>query len=272
MHHYPFHIGDYRKDTSHLSLLDHGVYRVLIDNYYLSELPLPADLTRICRLVGARTREEIESVSNVLTDFFDIKDDGYHHAGCQKVLAGIYGKSASAQKSAEARWAKHNAKHAPNMRQTCERIENECERIENASKNDAIGMLPNTQHPTPNTQHPKEIATDKSVVVDCKAKRNNGSRLHSDWVLPDDWFSWTIEQGLTPQEAYDTEARFRDYWIAVAGSKGVKLDWAATWRTWIRRNIESKPKKVESFAEKHTDRSWCDGVDTHTDRSWAEGL
>jgi hypothetical protein len=28
---------------------------------------------------------------------------------------------------------------------------------------------------------------------------------------------------------------FRDYWIAVPGAKGVKLDWIATWRNWVRR-------------------------------------
>ncbi|WP_424807696.1 hypothetical protein [Rhodococcus sp. 27YEA15] len=28
---------------------------------------------------------------------------------------------------------------------------------------------------------------------------------------------------------------FRDYWIAQPGAKGVKLDWDATWRNWVRR-------------------------------------
>jgi hypothetical protein len=29
-------------------------------------------------------------------------------------------------------------------------------------------------------------------------------------------------------------SEFRDYWIAVAGQRGVKLDWDATWRNWVR--------------------------------------
>lgn len=28
---------------------------------------------------------------------------------------------------------------------------------------------------------------------------------------------------------------FRDYWRAKAGKEGVKLDWEATWRNWVRR-------------------------------------
>lgn len=33
-------------------------------------------------------------------------------------------------------------------------------------------------------------------------------------------------------------AEFVDYWRAVPGAKGVKLDWPATWRNWIRRKGE----------------------------------
>lgn len=33
-------------------------------------------------------------------------------------------------------------------------------------------------------------------------------------------------------------AKFRDYWQARAGKEGVKLDWQATWRNWVRRSIE----------------------------------
>lgn len=36
-------------------------------------------------------------------------------------------------------------------------------------------------------------------------------------------------------------AKFRDYWVAQPGQKGVKLDWPATWRNWCRRAAEPKP-------------------------------
>lgn len=32
---------------------------------------------------------------------------------------------------------------------------------------------------------------------------------------------------------------FRDYWIAQPGQKGVKRDWDATWRNWVRRSNPS---------------------------------
>ena len=46
------------------------------------------------------------------------------------------------------------------------------------------------------------------------------------------------------------------------------------WQDVYPDDSTMKPVKsnVVSFLDKHTDRSWRDGVDTHTDRSWAEGL
>lgn len=51
--------------------------------------------------------------------------------------------------------------------------------------------------------------------------------------LPDGWREWCESKrpDLDPQETF---ARFRDHWIAQPGSRGVKTDWAATWRNWVR--------------------------------------
>lgn len=37
--------------------------------------------------------------------------------------------------------------------------------------------------------------------------------------------------------------RFQDYWTAVPGQKGRKLDWLATWRNWIRRAVEQQGRQ-----------------------------
>ena len=56
MHYYPKNIGDYRRDTMNLSLLEHGVYTTLIDHYTLNEEPISLDhLDKIlnCLLVAS---------------------------------------------------------------------------------------------------------------------------------------------------------------------------------------------------------------------------
>lgn len=87
MNYYPFHIGDYARDTRHLTVLEHGAYRLLIDLYYLREAPLPLDLQGLCRLVCARSDDEILAVKTVLQEFFVGHPDGWRHVRCDEEIA-----------------------------------------------------------------------------------------------------------------------------------------------------------------------------------------
>lgn len=86
MHYYPKNIGDYRRDTMNLSLLEHGVYMTLIDHYILNEEPFSDNIEDILWLVGARTEEEKNAVSLILNKFFKKKDDGYYHKRCDEEI------------------------------------------------------------------------------------------------------------------------------------------------------------------------------------------
>lgn len=85
MNHYPRHIGDYLKDTSHLSLLEHGAYARLLDVYYTREGPIPAD--QAARLTGARTREERAAVDSVLAEFFVLDGDEWRQKRADEEIA-----------------------------------------------------------------------------------------------------------------------------------------------------------------------------------------
>ena len=52
--------------------------------------------------------------------------------------------------------------------------------------------------------------------------------------LPEDWIRYCREKrpDLVPAEVWEN---FRDHWRAAAGAKGLKADWDATWRTWVRK-------------------------------------
>ena len=83
MHYYQHNIADYRKDTAHLTLLEHGCYHQLLDQYYLNEEPLPLDDNKLFRLLTARTQDEKNAIKSVLDDFFTKTEDGYVHRRCQ---------------------------------------------------------------------------------------------------------------------------------------------------------------------------------------------
>lgn len=79
MFYFKFHIGDYRRETSHLTLLEHGVYMTLMSTYYTNEQPLPLDEKQLFRLAGARTEEEKEAVTNVINEFFKQTETNWVH-------------------------------------------------------------------------------------------------------------------------------------------------------------------------------------------------
>lgn len=72
---------------------------------------------------------------------------------------------------------------------------------------------------------------------------SRGSRLPEDWILPIDWGEWAEKQSMTPDDVMAEEEKFRDYWHSRAGPNGVKLDWFAVWRNWVRRSMEYKNDK-----------------------------
>lgn len=87
MNFYKRHIGDYLKATSHLSLLEHGIYTRLLDVYYTREAAIPAD--QVARLVGARSKEERAALDAVLAEFFDQVEGVWAQKRCDEEIASF---------------------------------------------------------------------------------------------------------------------------------------------------------------------------------------
>lgn len=97
MNYYPHHIGDYKRDTAHLTLLEHGVYRQLLDLYYLSEEPIPLETDWVIRRLSARTDEEQNAIQSVLNDFFEACEEGYRHRRCDAEITAYQAKADTAR-------------------------------------------------------------------------------------------------------------------------------------------------------------------------------
>lgn len=87
MNHYPHHIGDYTRDTVHLTMLQHGAYRLMMDLYYGSEKPLPKDRKRLHILLRCTSKADRAAADTVLEEFFREGADGWHHKRCDEELA-----------------------------------------------------------------------------------------------------------------------------------------------------------------------------------------
>jgi hypothetical protein len=94
----------------------------------------------------------------------------------------------------------------------------------------------------------REGETERETKTEKRQISNRGSRLPAVIDDIDSWFDFCVKErpDLVATKVF---AEFKDYWVAQPGQKGVKLDWEATWRNWVRR--QSAPK--QSFAQQAAD-------------------
>lgn len=77
---------------------------------------------------------------------------------------------------------------------------------------------------------------EKKINKINNSSSTRGSRLPHDWMPSLEDMQWAQVNFYPDNAAIMKEAEaFRDYWIAQPGQKGVKVDWQATFRSWLRK-------------------------------------
>ncbi len=159
MNYYPFHIGDYLSATRHLSWEEDAAYRRLLDTYYTTEKPLPADLRAVCRLVLATTDSQREAVKVVLEEFFQATPEGWRNSRADAEIAEMQIKQQKQRDKANAMWEKRRASTGTSTspeRGIAPALPQHQSKDAAASEVDANAMPP-TPTPTPT---PKSISSE----------------------------------------------------------------------------------------------------------------
>jgi uncharacterized protein YdaU (DUF1376 family) len=211
MHYYQHNIADYRKDTSHLSLLEHGVYHQLIDQYYLSEQPIPLEETKLYRLMSARSEDEKIAIQSVLEDFFVKTEDGYIHKRCDIEIEAYQTKSERAVVAAKLRWGKES--DATAMRTHIERIPTAMQTINHKpiTNKPKTKLLESDEFLKFWNAYPKKVGKDKALESWNKTRPNIEEVLIAlDWqVKSDQWFK-NGGQFIPNPTTYLNQGRWKD--------------------------------------------------------------
>lgn len=167
MNFYKHYIGDFQRDTGHLSLTERGAYLTLMHHYYATEMPLPNNVDALCRIAGAVTKIEQKAVVAVMS-FFTPMESGLVHPRIEAELekAGI--RADTNRRIAMEREAKRRA------------LRTEHEQSTNRATNDGTERSTNGE-PIPDTRHQSKEKEEKhsSTGVD-----------HGDLRFEDFWQSW----------------------------------------------------------------------------------
>lgn len=113
--------------------------------------------------------------------------------------------------------------------------ERQAKRRSHVTSRDVTVTGPSHARVEDNLQSNKSTGEDRSLP---SAPTKRATRLPGDWE-PDIGFAESL--GLTRQDAESEATKFREWWPAQPGQKGVKADWSLTWKTWCRKAAERRP-------------------------------
>lgn len=244
MNYYRRHIGDYIRDTAHLSGLEDGMYTRLLDLYYMRETPIPADIDQACRLTRARSEDERHAVEVVLNEFFTLQDDGWHQKR-------VDGEIQIAREAAEK--ARKNGKPGGRPRKTQKDPESIPEITQPVSTENPEITQPvifqNPEKSSPTTNHQPPVNTP---VVPLAGDANSGNldKPKRKRQLPDDFSLTDLRRqaavrywrerdrlDLNPNDEFE---KFKSH----HRGKGSRMaDWDAAWQTWYSGALRFNTKQ-----------------------------
>ena len=243
MNYYERHLGDYARDTAHLSMLEHGAYSLLLDRYYSTEAGIPEEQAH--RLARARTKEERAAVDAVLGEFFTLRGGVWINGRAEREVERAQTKIKAARENGKAGGRpKRNQKTtdekpggllAGSVSETQSKaLQTPDTRQENKSEPSDLPAqpartLPNAEPPPePPPEAPGHAPTAAGRV--CKAMKAVGFSQ----VSPGDLrFTTMLEQGYTEAEFVGVAAE------AVGGGKG----WA-----WVLTVVQRRRSDAAAIA------------------------
>jgi len=234
MHYYQFNIADYRKDTQHLSPIEHYIYRELMDWYYLDETPIPKKTQLVIRRLRL-VSENNQDLMNVLEEFFSETEEGWVH---RRIDREIKKYQANAE-TARVNGSKGGRPKKPKKTQPV------------ILANPEITQAKANHKPLTNNQEPiKKNVTKKSSrfkppslqdVIDYKKSRDSDvdPNRFVDFYMSKDWL-------VGKSKMKDWKAAFRNWESREGGSNGYQ-----------QPNQPSSLRK-RGFAEDLSDTSWAE--------------
>jgi len=247
MNYYPFHLGDYLAATAHLSDTEDLVYRRLIDQYYLNEGPIVGTPEVVARRI--RMRSAVQEVSDVLAEFFTLRNGVWHQKRCNEELELYSRRVAKASDAASKRWgSKQSSEHAPSIPQ--------------ASGEHRLSILvppPRTANHNHNHNHNQIVPPPPSVDPPVGGKRARSKRERAT-PFPEDLKPSERHAELAGQCSVDLDAAFASFrdWSRANGK--TYLDWDAAFNNWIRNTKPTSAQKHEQHRSEKRSREFPESI------------
>lgn len=145
---FKLYIGDYQRDTAHLSVTEHGAYLLMLQHYYATEKPLPTGKA-LHRMLRAQDKAEREAIDTVAAQFWTETPDGLVNDRADAEITKAGAQAETNRAIAQAREARRKASRTEHEQST------------NRSTNVQPNQTPDTRH---QTEIPERAATSTEVA------------------------------------------------------------------------------------------------------------
>jgi uncharacterized protein YdaU (DUF1376 family) len=239
----PFYTGDYYRDTRHLSMLQHGAYRQLLDHCWDQKGPLPLDLEKCYRICGAVSKEEQDCVRGIVEEFFIKMDDGhYNKRMAEEVAKAERYSEASRQgglKSAELR--RDKARAGAREKSTVQVP------LKGGSSTVQVPLVSPSPSPSlePQPKKTEDSGSAQALIPpiseffgdsnETQIPKTAKVLIAMRWELPSAWGEDAERLGWRPKEILHESEKYRQYWTTGKGAgtrRGVK-GWRQSWSNWL---------------------------------------
>ena len=216
-------------DTMDLSVEEFGAYcLILFVTWRNNGQPLEDDPHRMSRIVRVSERRWKAVVRPAIERFFDLTDGRWRQKRLEKEWE-IAVQFSDAQRSR--RSGKNNVNSLRNNETLLTAVPPRLIRGSNS--------VPPTQSQSQSQEEERKGAASASPTEPPHDRKSRGTRLSPDWQPNPEDCEFAQSHGLNPE---NVRAEFIDYWCAVAGSRGVKLDWSRTYRNRCRELAERRSR------------------------------
>lgn len=215
----PLFIDDYDAATAHLTPAEDGIYCRLLRLCWRSpQCDIPDDPTWIARHLRISIEDFHTVAKPVISEFFATKNGRIF----QKRLLAEW-ECAKEKHSNRVKAGKKGGRPAKPLK------------TNETGKSNAKAMR---KQSLSNHNH-NQIGSTREPI------RGRGTRLSPDWSPSTEHVQFAVGEGLSFEAAHREAHKFRDYWISQPGQRGVKTDWMATWRNWVRKSQERAPQRKQ---------------------------
>lgn len=227
---YAFYPADYQRRTAGLTMVQDGAYRRLMDQYYLTGDPLPANADELLRICRAFADDERAAVTHVLARFFVLSDDGWHHERIDSELARRAGLSQTRANAGKKGADKTNGKRSANERQ-----------------------MPKQSHTQ--SQDTSSLRSDVAGEARSKPRKASARRQLPEGFPAQSDEDWARDHWLSKGRAdlcdamTEEIAKFRDHH---SGRATMSADWPGSWRTWTRNAMNFTKRQAKNGTSAHS--------------------